>query len=296
MIGIPELLATIDHIDFIGSKSAQIEKPVQANSKDIGVNDLTWVSDKNLGMLGTIPAGTILCSDKVSGMTLNPHCNYIIVSNPRNAFRKVLENFFMEKEEPFISPSAQIHPSCKIGDGVFIGHGVVLEKDCIIGDHSSIGHNTVLKSKTLIGRSVKIGSNCTIGGVGFGYEKDEDGHYQFIPHLGNVVINDNVDIGNCTAIDRAVMGSTFIGSNCKIDNLVHIAHGVQLGKNSLVIANAMVAGSVVVGENVWVAPSSSILNNKTIGDNATIGMGAVVLKSVDQGATIIGNPGRVLPK
>ena len=87
-----------------------------------------------------------------------------------------------------------------------------------------------------------------------------------------------------------------IEDNVKIDNLVHIAHGVHIGKNSLIIANAMVAGSVSIGENVWVAPSSSILNKVDIKSNSTIGMGAVVLKQVEEGDIIVGNPGKVLEK
>ena len=117
-----------------------------------------------------------------------------------------------------------------------------------------------------------------------------------IPHIGNVVLGNNVEIGNNSCIDRAVLGSTILHDNVKVDNLVHIAHGVVIGKNSLIIANAMVAGSATIGEHVWVAPSASILNKKSIANNAVIGMGAVVLKNVNEGETIIGNPGKPLNK
>jgi UDP-3-O-[3-hydroxymyristoyl] glucosamine N-acyltransferase len=106
------------------------------------------------------------------------------------------------------------------------------------------------------------------------------------------VIEDGVEIGNNTTIDRAVLGSTFIRKNSKIDNLVHIAHGVEIGENSLIIANAMVAGSTSIGRNVWVAPSASIINKISVGDNSIIGMGAVVVRSVSEGQTIVGNPGK----
>jgi UDP-3-O-[3-hydroxymyristoyl] glucosamine N-acyltransferase len=132
--------------------------------------------------------------------------------------------------------------------------------------------------------------------VGFGYEKDEDGHYQVIPHIGGVLIEENVEIGNNTCIDRAVLGNTILKKNCKIDNLVHIAHGVIVGENSLVIAHAMVGGSTVIGDNVWVAPNAALINKITIGDNATIGLGAVVVKNVGENDTVIGNPAKPMIK
>ncbi|MFK7806703.1 MAG: UDP-3-O-(3-hydroxymyristoyl)glucosamine N-acyltransferase, partial [Saprospiraceae bacterium] len=91
---------------------------------------------------------------------------------------------------------------------VFIGEYVVIEEGSTIGDHTYIGHGTVIKYDTKIGPNAKIGSNCVIGGVGFGYEKDSNGKYAVIPHVGNVVIEEGVEVGNCTTIDRAVMGST----------------------------------------------------------------------------------------
>jgi UDP-3-O-[3-hydroxymyristoyl] glucosamine N-acyltransferase len=154
----------------------------------------------------------------------------------------------------------------------------------------------VLKYGTKIHDNAKIGANCTIGGVGFGYELDEEKKYVLLPHLGNVVLKSFVEIGNNTCIDRAVMGSTILEENVKVDNLVHIAHGVVIGKNSLIIANSMIAGSTKIGENVWVAPSVSILNKKTISDNSYIGMGAVVIKDVKENETIVGNPGKALVK
>jgi len=144
------------------------------------------------------------------------------------------------------------------------GLNVVVDNDCLIGENVRIGHNTVILPSTIVGDNVSIGCNCTIGNTGFGYEKDNDGVYKKIAHLGNVIIEDNVDIGNNTCIDRAVLGSTIIGENTKIDNLVHIAHGVKIGRNCLIIANSMIAGSVVIADNCHISPSVSILNQNLL--------------------------------
>jgi len=182
----------------------------------------------------------------------------------------------------------------KIGKNVFIGDFSVIESGCVIGNNCFIGYNNVLHKKTKIGNDVKIGSNNTIGGIGFGYEKNEKGDYEVLPHIGNVVISNKVEIGNNTCIDRAVLGSTIIKQNVKIDNLVHVAHGVVIGENSLIIANSMLGGSSVIGKNAWISPSVSIINKGEIEDGALVGMGAVVVKPVKSKTIVVGNPAKFL--
>ena len=294
MIPIADLLVNIDHLQFIGNKSGSISIPLPLNVNNQDATVLMWVNDANLALLDKVQTGTIICSKKFTGFKQG--CNYLVVERPRLAFKEIITRFFTPAKLQCISLTAIIYPGCLIGKNVTIGHHVVVEENCVIGDLSSIGHNTIIHANTRIGNNVTIGCNNTIGGVGFGYEKDIDGEYSVIPHIGNVVLGNNVEIGNNTCIDRAVLGSTILHDNVKVDNLVHIAHGVIIGKNSLIIANAMVAGSATIGEHVWVAPSASILNKKSIANNAVIGMGAVVLKNVNEGETIIGNPGKPLNK
>ena len=278
----------LDNTKSSGDLTKIVKKPIQLKIDNEDENVLMWVSSKNTPVARSIKKGVVICEEFDSGILEDT--TYIFVDNPRMAFQKVLTKFFLKAAPKGISESALLHPSSLIGDNVYIGHNVVIEEDCIIENNVVIDHNTVIKHGTKIGENVKIGSNCVIAGVGFGYEKNEEGHYMFIPHLGNVEIGNYVEIGNNTCIDRAVLGSTFIGDYSKIDNLVHIAHGVQIGRNSLVIANAMVAGSVSIGENSWIAPSSSIMNQKKIGNNVTVGLSAVVTKDVDDGKTVIGSP------
>lgn len=293
MMAIPlhEIVAKIPVKDLVGNPNKLIQQVVSLTQKVFSEQDILWVSDSNTASIKSVSKATIICTEKARA-EFNPTCTYLVVDNPRLYFLNVVKNFFLEKEPSFISQLATIDPSSKIGKDVTIKPGVVVEKDCEIGDGTSIDSNTVIKRKTIIGRGVKIGANNTIGGEGFGYEKNEAGQFEFIPHIGNVVIEDGVEIGNNTTIDRGVLGRTWIRKNAKIDNLVHIAHGVEIGENSLIIANAMIAGSVVIGQNVWVAPSSSVLNKLRVEDDAVVGMGAVVLKNIPEGQTVVGNPAK----
>ncbi len=141
---------------------------------------------------------------------------------------------------------------------------------------------------------LKYGANCVIGAAGFGYERDENNIPVSMPHLGNVKIGEYVEIGSNVCIDRAVVGSTVIGDNVKIDNLTHVAHGAKIGKNTLIVAGAVIGGSVEIGENCFIGMNASIKNKVKIGNNVIIGAGAVVLKDVPDGEVWVGNPARQL--
>lgn len=136
------------------------------------------------------------------------------------------------------------------------------------------------QAENFIGSNVHIGQNCTIGGQGFGYERDEDGTWFAIPHLGNVVIQDNVIIHNLVNIDRAVTGSTVIGEGTRIDSRVHIAHNAQIGKHCLIVAGSVIGGSVEIGDYSFIGMNASIKQKVKIGKKVTIGAGAIVIGDV----------------
>jgi len=133
-----------------------------------------------------------------------------------------------------------------------------------------------------------------IGADGFGYQRNDKGEFEKFPHIGGVVIKDNVEIGSNTSIDRGALGNTIIEEGAKIDNLVHIAHNVKVGKHSAVIANSMIGGSTIIGDYSWVAPSVCMRDQISTGNNVTIGLGAVVLKSIPEGETWTGSPAKPL--
>ena len=290
------IIEVINPVKFIGNNVTTINNLKELSDSTLSDNDICWSTDKNLDLVYKNLIGTYIVSEQIDESKLHSNCNYLIVKYPRKAFQKVLNCFFLNKQEYSISKTAVIKNPVifKNKDLIFIGENVVIEKNVVIGDNVIIDHNSVIKEGTIIKNNVSIGSNCTIGGVGFGYEKNENNEYKLINHIGNVVLKNNVEIGNNSTIDRGVLGSTILYENVKVDNLVHIAHGVIIHKNSMIIANAMIAGSTTIGENSWVAPSSSIINKVNIGEKSVIGMGAVVIKNLDNESTVVGNPARII--
>lgn len=298
-IFLTEILKQIEMIAFIGNENIQIREIVALDGGHIESDSLLWCSVAYQEKLVSLSKGTVIidpetCQWLKDKNALNKNVNWIVAQKPRSVFSHVLKSFFAPKKSfGTIAKSAIIHASVELNvSTVEIGEHVVIEEGVTIGNNVSIGHNTVILKGCVIGDNVLIGHNTTLGGVGFGYEIDENGNYEAIPHIGNVVLRDGVEIGNSVTIDRAVLGATLLNENVKVDNLVHIAHGVVIGKNSLVIANSMIAGSVVIGENVWVSPSVSVIQKISIGDNALVGMGSVVIKNVDASTIVAGVPAK----
>ncbi|MBA5247446.1 UDP-3-O-(3-hydroxymyristoyl)glucosamine N-acyltransferase [Marnyiella aurantia] len=224
---------------------------------------------------------------KAAGKTL------IIVPNPKMAFSLVANEFFVEKEEPGIHPTAVIHPEAEIGPDVYIGPYVHIGK-------AKIGKGTVISAYVRIYDKVTIGENCffkegaVIGGAGFGYEKDSQGNRFRFPQIGGVIIGNYVEVGGNTCIDRGALSDTVIGDHTKIDNLCHISHNVDLGRNVMVIACSEISGSCVLGDDVWVGPNTSIRDHRKVGAGALLGMGSVVVKDVPADEVWTGNPAKLL--
>ncbi|MFV1883432.1 MAG: UDP-3-O-(3-hydroxymyristoyl)glucosamine N-acyltransferase [Balneola sp.] len=217
---------------------------------------------------------------------------FVVTENPKELMNRCIREFFISRD--FISvvhPTATIHASVELPEHIYIGPNAVIEQGVSFGDYCTVESNAVIKEHTVIGNRVIIKSNSVIGGTGFGYVKDDlSGSYEVIPHFGKVIIEDDVHIGSCTCIDRGSLSDTIIKKGVKIDNLVHIAHNVQVGQNSMIIACSMIAGSVQIGDDSWVAPSVSIMNGVSVGEKAVLGLGSVVTKSVDSNQTVLGVP------
>jgi len=202
----------------------------------------------------------------------------------------------------YIAQSASVGEGCYVGAFAFIGENAVIGKSVkvypqvYLGDNVKVGNNTILYPGVKVYKDCEIGANCiihastVIGSDGFGFAPAE-GTYQKIPQIGNVVIEDDVEVGSNVSIDRATMGSTMIHKGTKIDNLVQIAHNVEIGENSVIIAQAGIAGSTRLGKNVVVAAQAGLVGHISIADNVKIGAQAGVTNNVkNEGAILLGSP------
>jgi UDP-3-O-[3-hydroxymyristoyl] glucosamine N-acyltransferase len=215
----------------------------------------------------------------------------IKVKNPRLAFAKVLTNFFMEKKDAIIDETVSIGKYTTILDNVSIGKYSVLGENVHIGKNTIIHNHVIIEDNTIIGDNCYIKSGAIIGEEGFGFDFEEDGTPIRIPHLGNVKIGENVEIGANTVIARGTLGSTIIKDDVKIDDQVFIAHNCIIGEKTMIIAFAQISGSVHIGKECWIAPNVSIIQKVHISDNVTIGIGAVVTKDVEKNKKIMGLEG-----
>ncbi len=230
------------------------------------------------------------------GASARPPCAFAVVEDPRLAFSQLVAALFPERvQTQWPHAPASVADDAEIADDARLGPGVVVGEGVQIGAGTEVGPNTVLAHCTLAA-DVRVGPNCTIGTDGFGYTRDAGGILVPFPHLGRVVIEAGATIGANTCIDRGALGETRIGARTRIDNLVHIAHNVRIGADCAVIAHAMIAGGVVIGDGAWIAPSAAVLNQKAVGAGALVGLGAVVIRDVEAGQTVAGNPARPLSR
>lgn len=214
--------------------------------------------------------------------------------NARLDFMRVIKEFFSPPRPQGIAPSAVIAASARIAADAYVG------PLCSIGDDVEVGAGTVIHAGVQIYDRVRIGSHvtihagCVIGADGFGYERNPEGELVKFPHVGGVVIEDGVEIGANTCIDRGTLGDTRVCEGARIDNLVHVAHNTVVGRHAAVIADAMIGGSTRIGDYAWIAPSACLRDRIEIGERAVVGLAAVVTKSVPPDTTVMGSPARDL--
>lgn len=190
-----------------------------------------------------------------------------------------------------IGPNVVIGPGSEIGQGAVLCAGVKIGPNVKIASGCVFQEGVVIRHDCQIGKGVRIGPNSVVGADGYGYYFAEGMHNK-IPHVGNVVIEDNVELGACVCVDRAKWGSTRIGAGAKIDNLCQIAHNVQIGPGSLMAGQAGVAGSAKLGQFAILGGKVSITDNIEIGDGATVGGHSGVAQSVPPGQTVFGYPAK----
>ena len=237
-------------------------------------------------------------------------CTLIRVEDAYGSFATLLEMYNQIKlnksgiEQPsHIAESAKIGTDCYvgafayIGENVKIGNNVKIYPQCYIGDNTSVGDNSVLFAGVKVYHDCIIGKDCTIhassviGSDGFGFAPNSENNYKKVPQIGNVIIEDHVEIGSNTSIDRATLGSTIIRKGVKLDNLIQIAHNVEVGENTVMAGGAFIAGSTKIGKNVMVGGQAGVIGHLKVADGVKIAGQSGVGNNIEkEGEIVQGSP------
>ncbi|MDA8947592.1 UDP-3-O-(3-hydroxymyristoyl)glucosamine N-acyltransferase [Flavobacteriaceae bacterium] len=300
--------------------SKKLKGTIEGNAK-VMIHSLSRIEDaeegsisflshnKYLPFLEKTKASAVLISDNLE-LSHGVSTTLIRVQDAYAAFTQLLIGWSQDKKKKLkgihataiVDPSAQISPKAYIGPFVCIGEQTIVEDGAqvqshtVIGDHVKIQKNTFISSRVSILDESEIGANCIIhdgvvvGSDGFGFAPQKDQAYLKIPQLGKVIIRDNVEIGANTTIDRATLGATIIGEGVKLDNLVQIAHNVEIGSHTVIAAQTGVAGSTKIGSRCVIGGQVGIIGHLTLGDGVQIQGQTGVIKNLADGSTVQGTP------
>lgn len=283
-----------------------IEVSRVARIEDAGPGDITFLANpKYAARLATTRASAVIADDAVR----DAPCAVLRTAEPYVAFADAVA--LLNPAEPLpagISPLATVDPTAELGPGVSLGAFVsigprvrigarsVLFPHVTIGPGASLGEDCRIHAHASIREGVSLGHRvvlqdaAVIGSDGFGFARRADGSHQKIPQIGRVVIEDDVEIGAHTAVDRPALGETRIAAGTKIDNLVQVAHGVRIGRNALLAAQSGIAGSSELGDAVILAGQSGVTGHVRVGPGTTVGAKSVVTKDIEDGRHVTGIP------
>lgn len=301
-----QALCELVHGELIGDGTTLIRGVSPSTAVQHG--ELTFAEDaKRLLEVMSSPAAAVVVSKDVRDLGGR---SGIRVDNPKLAFARLLEQFYPEPVPP-----SGVHPSAVLGQHVRLGDDVSIQAHAVIGDRASIGRGTVIGAGVYIGDEVVIGEQClldphvvvyrrtqighrvqihggsVIGGDGFGYLFHQGAHLK-VPQVGNVVIEDDVEIGCNVCVDRATVGSTLIRRGTKIDNLVQIAHNDRIGQHVVLAGQVGLSGSVTVGDYTMMGGKAGVVDHVVIGERARVGAASVVTKTVPNDTAVWGYPAR----
>jgi len=300
-------IAEILEGDIVGNPNAEVSKLSKIEEGEKG--SLTFLSNPKYNPYLYTTKASITIVNKSFFPEKETETTLIKVEDAYSAFSKVLE-FYNEvknkktgREQPhFISSTAVIGSNeyigafAYIGENVTIGENVKIYPNVYIGDNVVVGNNCILFSGVKIYSESQIGNNCVIhsgviiGSDGFGFAPNKEGSYNKVPQTGNVIIEDNVDIGSATTIDRATLGSTIIRKGVKLDNQIQIAHNVEIGENTVIAAQTGVSGSTKIGKNCMIGGQVGVAGHIKIGDNVKIGAQSGVTKNIKGNIAVMGTP------
>jgi len=307
-------------MEFSGQQIAELLNGKIEGNSDIKVHTISKIEEGKAGSL------SFLANPKYTGYIYTTEASIVLVSedftaekpvkatlirvkDAYKAFATLLEFYNQYKQNKVgISPAAVIEKTAETGDNVYIGAHAYIGHNSKIGDNTKIypnvyiGDNVVIGDTTTIYSGVnvyadcRIGSECTlhsgvvIGSDGFGFAPSTNEAFQKVPQIGNVIVEDNVEIGANTTIDRATLGSTMIRKGVKLDNLIQVAHNVEIGENTVIAAQTGISGSTKIGKNCMIGGQVGFAGHLKIGDNVKIGAQTGLIKNVENDAIVQGSP------
>jgi UDP-3-O-[3-hydroxymyristoyl] glucosamine N-acyltransferase len=283
----------IDAQRFLGSTEQSLGKFGPLDDPTSRVSFCKWPDERGRSAVLRSSATVVFVPEEADESWRRPDTTLVPTPNPRRTFILALD---LALGPPVVT--AGIHPTAVVDSTAVIDSTAEVTAGCYIGPRCVVGPAVVLHPHVVLMEDVHIGlgsvvfGGTVIGSDGFGYERDEDGSVLKFRHIGGVRIGMNVEVGANTCIDRGSLGHTTIDDDARIDNLVHIAHNVHVGRGAFVIALAMIGGSTDIADGAWIAPGAVLRNAITIGPRATVGLGAVVTRSVPADEIVLGNPAR----
>ena len=302
-----EQIAGILDGEVVGNPNAEVYKLAKIEEGSLG--SLTFLSNPKYQNYIYSTQATITIVNKSFEPEQPISTTLIKVEDAYQSFSKLLEYYNQVKlmksgiEQPSVlsenvtyGDDLYLGSFCYVGKNVKIGNNVKIYPNTFIGDNVIIGDNCLFFAGVRIYSETEIGNNCVIhsgvivGSDGFGFAPLEDGTYSKIPQIGNVILEDDVEIGSCTTIDRATMGSTIIRKGVKLDNQIQIAHNVEIGENTVIAAQTGVAGSTKIGKNCMIGGQVGVAGHITIGDNVRIQAQSGIGKSLKDGEIVQGSP------
>ena len=310
-------------MEFTAEQIAGIINGTIVGDASVTVNGLAKIEEGSTGKLSFLAnpkyeeyiytTGSSVCivnHSFVPAKSVPSTLTLIKVEDAYSCFAKLLEFYDqMKRKQPKIEDSAVIAASVKMGkdpyiggsaylsEGVVLGDNVVIYPNVYIGENVTIGDNTIIHPNASIYADCVIGNQCVIhagvviGADGFGFAPDESGTFQKVPQIGNVILEDFVEIGSNSTIDRATMGSTIIRKGVKIDNLCQVAHNVEIGENSAMAAQVGIAGSAKIGKHVLIGGQAGISGHLHIADGTRIVAQSGIPATIKKAETVMGSPG-----
>jgi len=272
---IAQKIASFLNAEIIGNPKKEVTGPGYLHTAEWDELTYCFLKDetKDLEAIRRTNAGVVICKkylkETLEQIKVKP--TLILSECPKYDFARVLKKFFV-KEKPTISSHSFIHNNVKMGRNVDIHHGVVIH------DGVEIGNN------------VTVRANAVLGAEGLDYGMNQEGKWERVPHMSKLVIQDNVDIGANTTVQKGILRPTIIGEGTKIGPNCDIVHEVKIGKHCLITGMTLVAGATEVGDHTFIAPHSTIKNSIKIGSNVFVGIGSLVLHDVPDGTIVVGRP------